>query len=238
MYIPCIIETYIVPLIPLCAAILVYFLGRSTYFRQKEYELITKRYLEEGIDAISNNVDRSLALFRHNWWISTVILKNFRDLGKDIRPDLYKQPFIEPDPSLFEVWRDYRLKDILDDDIFNRVHQSLDAFIRSSYSFFMDDLCSMVRVTIEGGKELEVISSRETIVDEFLKKVIQLEKESHRFYVLLGELQVLSSLLQSERFSFSKIKTLRNRTEVKKIITTLKQHFAGTLSTTQGQPGA
>jgi hypothetical protein len=43
--------TYIKPVIPLFAVILAYILGKSAYFRQKEYELITKRYLEEGIDS-------------------------------------------------------------------------------------------------------------------------------------------------------------------------------------------
>ena len=167
----CIFETYIRPLIPIAAAILVYFLGKSAYFRQKEYELITKRYLEEGIDAISKNVDKSLALFRHNWWQSTVVLKHFRELGKDMRPELYQNPFIAPDPSLFEIWRDYRLLDIAGNDVFYRAHQSLDAFVRSTYAFFQDDLCSMVRVIIEGGKEIEVKATREQIFNKYVEEV-------------------------------------------------------------------
>lgn len=77
-----IFDTYVEPLVPLVAAALVYLFGRRAYFRQKEYELVTTRYLGEGIDAISKNVDRSLALFRHNWWQSTIVLISFKKVKK------------------------------------------------------------------------------------------------------------------------------------------------------------
>ena len=93
----CFFKIYIIPIIPVAVALIVYFLGKSTYFRQKEYEMITKIYLEEGLDSISKNVDSSLAIFRHNWWVSTVVLKHFRDLGKDMRKELYEQPYKKPD---------------------------------------------------------------------------------------------------------------------------------------------
>lgn len=226
------------PFVPLLAALLVYFLGKAAYFRQKEYELLTKRYLEEGLDAIAKNVDRTLALFRHNWWQSTVVLKHFRDLGKDMRPELYKALFTAPDPSLFEIWRDYRLNDVVGDDIFYRAHQSLDAFVLSSYAFFQDDLGSIVRVTIQGGKELEVKASREQMIAGFLREVEKLDEESKRYYVLLGELQAISALIQSERFSFKTLKSLRNRSEVKCSVATLRQLFPDALEVAEGKSGA
>ena len=200
--------------------------------------MVTTRYLVEGIDAISSNVDRSLALFRHNWWQSTVVLKHFRDLGKDIRPELYKNVFIPPDPSLYEVWRDYRLKDIVGDDIFNIAHQSLDAFVRSTYAFFQDDLGSMVRVAVEGGKELEVRATPEQMVSEYIKEIEKLDAKSYRYYILLGELQKFSSLIQTERFSFKKIKKLKDRKEVIDCVNNLKQQFPNESESAEAPPGA
>lgn len=217
-------------MIPIAAAILVYFFGKSLYFRQKEYELITKRYLEEGLDAISKNVDRSLATFRHNWWQSTVVLKNFKSLGKDMRPDLYNNLFIAPDPSLFEIWRDYRLLDLVGNNVYDRIHQNLDAFVRNAYTFFKDDLSSMVRVAIEGGKELELKATREQMYDIYLEEVKKLEKNSKRFYIFLGELQKISSWIQTERFDFKGLKRLRERDEVKNSIKILNELFADMFS--------
>ena len=229
MDVACFLKTYIQPWIPISAAVLAYFLGRSAYFRQKEYELITRRYLEEGLDAISKNVDRSLALFRHNWWQSTVVLKHFREQGKDMRKELYQNPFVAPDASLFDLWRDYRLNDIVVDDIFNRAHQSLDAFVRSSYAFFQDDLCAMVRITIEGGKELQVNASRNQVISKYLDEIKKLDEEAKRYYELLAELQKLTSIIQTERFSFRDLRKLRKRTEVIESIGNLKKLFQDTL---------
>lgn len=231
----CFLKTYIQPWVPIGAVILAYFLGRSAYFRQKEYELITRRYLDEGLDAISKNVDKSLAVFRHNWWQSTVVLKHFREQGKDMRKELYQNPFIAPDASLFDLWRDYRLNDIVGDDIFFRAHQSLDAFVRSSYAFFQDDLCAMVRLTIEGGKELEVNVSREQAITKYLDEIKKLDGEVSRYYLLLGELQELASIIQTERFSFQELKELRKRPQVIKTIGNLKKWFRDTLEVDETQ---
>lgn len=225
----CFFKIYLVPLIPVAVAIIVYLLGKSAYFRQKEYEMITKRYLEEGLDSISKNVDSSLAIFRHNWWLSTVVLKHFRDLGKDMRTELYKQPYKEPDVTHFEIWRDYRLKDIVGDDICYRAHQSLDAFVKTTYAFFQDDLGTMVRVTLEGGKELEAKVTREEMITEYLLLIEKLDRESHRYYILLGVLQELTTMIQTERFSFDNLHELQSRENVKKAIEKLRIHFADTL---------
>lgn len=221
------LTSYVAPLIPIIVALAVYFFGKSAYFRQKEYELITKRYLEEGVDAISKDVDRSLASFRHNWWLSTVVLKHFRELGKDIRPELL-DPYIIPDTSLFELWRDYRLIELFRDDICFKVHQSLDAFVRTSYAFFQDDLGSMVRLSVKSGNEIEVTASleqREQIVDRYFIEVEKLNQKAKRYYALLVELQNVSSLIQTERFSFKKLKKLYARSEIKRAIRVLKDLF-------------
>ena len=222
--------TFLKPLVPLAAVLLAYFLGKSAYFRQKEYELITKRYLEEGLDSISKNVDSSLAIIRHNWWHCLFVLKSFRDLGRDMRQELYKEGLIEPEPSNFELWRDYRLKHIVGDDIFNQVHQLLDSFVKSSYSFFRDDMCNGIRVTLEGGKELEVTATRKEIYDEMLKEVIKVDKKAQKFYVLLAELQNISTVIQTKRFSFNSLKGLKEHPIVKNAVSNLKNTFKDDLN--------
>jgi hypothetical protein len=109
----CFLKTYVQAWIPLAAILLAFVLGRFAYFRQKEYELITRRYLDEGLDTISESVDKSLAIFRHNWNQSLVVLKHFRELGKNIRKELYQTSFLPPDQGALEVWREYQLLDVI-----------------------------------------------------------------------------------------------------------------------------
>ena len=44
------------PGIPLVALLLAYLLGKDAYFQQKEYEIIAAKYLDEGIDLLTQQV--------------------------------------------------------------------------------------------------------------------------------------------------------------------------------------
>jgi hypothetical protein len=213
------------PLISLSGVFIVYWLGRFTYFRQKEYELITERYLKQGLDRITDQVERSLGVFRHNWARSLTIVKMFRDCGKDINPSLYRGGFIEPDHTLYEVWVDYRIRDLLGDDVVNLARQSLEDFIRNTYAFFSEDLCTMVRLSVEDGKELEVKSDRKKIVEIYFLNLKRLDEESKKFFELLGQLQRITSILQTQRFNFKGFRAIRKNPEVAKSVAILRGAF-------------
>jgi len=231
----CLFLTYVKPLIPIAAVLVAFWLGRSAYFRQKEYELITERYLRDGIDRVSAQVERSIAIFRHNWAHSLTIVKLFRDAGKDMNKELYKTGFINPETEMFEFWPDYRVKDLIGDDIINETRQSLDAFVRNSYAFFKEDLCTAVRLSVEGGEQLKITSGRDEIIKGYFSELDRLNAESNRYYVLLGELQKLASVLQPERFSFKKIRAFRHTKLVTESVKTLKGVFAGDVAQTNSE---
>lgn len=147
-----------------------------------------------------------------------------------MRPELYKEGLIAPEPSNFELWKNYRLKDIVGDDIFHNVHQLIDAFVKSSYAFFRDDLCNGIRVTLEGGQELEVVASRKEIFDEMLKKLLEIDKDASKYYEFLGELQNISKILQTNRFSFSSLKIIKDHSVVKNAVTHLQNTFEDKLA--------
>jgi hypothetical protein len=220
-----IFSSYVIPLIPLILVLVGYGLGKSAYFRQKEYELITERYLRQGLDRITDQVERSLGVFRHNWARSLTVVKMFRDCGKDMNPSLYRGGFIEPDPTLYEVWVDYRIRDLIGDDVVNLARQHLEAFTRNTYAFFSEDLCTAVRLGIEGGKELSVKSHREKIVESYFSSLDRLDEESKQFHVLLGELQHITSVLQTQRFSFKRFGEIRKNPVVVKSVETLRSAF-------------
>ena len=220
-----IFSTYVIPLIPLVVVLAGYGLGKSAYFRQKEYELITERYLRQGLDRITDQVERSLGVFRHNWARSLTVVKMFRDCGKDMNPSLYTGGFIEPDPTLYEVWVDYRIRDLIGDDFVNLARQHLEAFIRNTYAFFSEELCTAVRLRIEGRKELSVKSDREKIAESYFSTLDRFDKESKQFHVLLGELQHITSVLQTQRFSFKRFGAIRKRPVVVKSVETLRSTF-------------
>ena len=167
-------NTYILPLSPFGAALLAYFLAKAAYYRQKEYELITERYLVQGLDRASIQTDKCLSIFRHNWAKSLTLLRLFRDAGKDIPLDLYRKGFIEPDPSIFELRVDYRLRDLTGNDIFNHARQLLEAFVHTSYDFITHDLCTIIALYSEEGKELTVKAEPAKIVEKYMYEIKKL----------------------------------------------------------------
>ena len=48
-------------------AFLAYLLGLCAYHKQKEYELVRRRYLDEGLDAYAEDVEHALSVLRQNW---------------------------------------------------------------------------------------------------------------------------------------------------------------------------
>jgi hypothetical protein len=218
---------YISPWIPLIAAIvasvIVWWLGSCTYLRHKEYELIAKRYLDEGIDAIIKNIEQSLSVFRQNWWQSLIIIRNFQNLGQDMRPELYKKPFIQTESSSFEIWRHHRLIEIVGDKVFYEAHQLLEALVSKSYEFFQDDLISTIRVAIEGGKENEIIATRDRIIPEYTHKIKEWNKTAECFYVLTTMLQKIAFHIEKKRFLIKDIEKYSKDSEIKSCVISLKE---------------
>ena len=53
--------------VALIVALLVAQFGLTIYFRQKEHELVQKRYLEGCIDVLAGELEIAFGAFRHNW---------------------------------------------------------------------------------------------------------------------------------------------------------------------------
>jgi len=219
------LEEYWDKFVPLAIVVLAYLFARAAYFRQKEYELVVRRYLNECLDEISASVDKALALYRHNWWQGTVVLKHFRDLGPDMRKDLYQNVFIEPSPYQYKISCFYRLEDLVGGDVFDIAQQYLDAFTREAYAFFQDDLSQAVRLFIKGSKTINFKATKEELISTYEEQILRLDSKVKRFYVYLHELQNLASIVQTKRFTFKSIKKIQNQKDVEEIVNRMREAF-------------
>lgn len=205
-------------------------LGLWAYFRQKEYELVRQRYLDEGIDVLIHHVETALSIFQFNFTHALLVLKTFRDLGADMPSRLYDSGFQDLDRVTMVPTRNYLLEKLVGDDVCYKIHQLMMVFVHDANNFFMNDLCSMLRVKINGGREIGVKATREEIVEIYLKNCIDYEKQAHRFWILLGNLQNIAISFEKERFTFKKLGVFRNNPSVLKSLTVLKEQFADDLN--------
>ena len=212
------------------ASIVAPLIGLQIFYRQREYELVRQRYLDEGLDVISGNVEYAQSVFRHNWARSLELIKQFRDAGKDTATDLYSSGFVSIDPNRFDISKNYILRELVGDDIYSKVHELLFAFVNGANSYFMNDLCHVVKMYVEGTKELTIKATNKEIAEKYTQYSVDKDKEIRKYYSLLGELRLLSAILVREKFTFKDINNFKTKPEVKESIKRLTAEFENDLS--------
>lgn len=209
--------------IALITAIITTYVGIKIFYKQKEYEAVRHRYLEECVDLLCSNIDYMLGIFRNNWVKSLQLLQQFRDAGLAMKKEDYVSPFIPLDYELFTITPFYRLKTLLDDNIFWEMTQLLYAFIEKSYALFERDMLKAISYYIESN---ESDTNTKDISNVYFPVLQSIEKESHKFYNILTYLLKISSLFEKEKFSFKQLGSFKERQDVKKIINGMYDHFS------------
>jgi hypothetical protein len=207
---------------PIFAALIAYYIGMKVYFKQKEYDIVRQRYLDQSLDILCANVDNMLVVFRSNWAQSLWICQLFRDAGKNLGKEYYTSKFQKFDHSLFTLTPFFRLRLLIDDQIFWEATQELVAFVEKTTSFFENDLLTAIKVYIDS----DIIKvDHKTIYEEYVPSISDFEKESHKFYDLISGLLVLASVLEKEKFSYKGIHKFKMNDDVAKTVAKLKELF-------------
>ncbi|HEX5719508.1 MAG TPA: hypothetical protein VF179_25330 [Thermoanaerobaculia bacterium] len=206
----------------IAAALGAYYLGIRTYFRQKEYELVQKRYIDEGIDRVASEAEEALSVFRHNWSQSLFALKLFRDVGPKLASEHCEKTLLPLEHTSLEVGPVYRLKALVGDDIFWEMHQLLVSSVTEANFFFMRDLGGTLKAGAEG-QPLKV--TREEAFNTLHQECMRLKQDVEPYYTLVGTLQNISRALEEEKFSFKSIRDFKNTEVVKQAIMELRTEF-------------
>lgn len=207
---------------PIIIVLFASYVGLIVYYKQKEYELVRQRYLNQCLDLLCLNVDNMLSVFRSNWAQSLWIIQLFRDAGKNLNSEYYERKFKKLDHTLFTLSPFYRLNYLIDDQIFWHATQDLVAFIETTTSFFENDLLTMIKHYI---KTDSIKENSKTLFEEYLKRIDEFEKNSHKYYGIISGLLTLSSILEKENFSFKNIQEFKNKKEVLEVVEKLKTNF-------------
>jgi hypothetical protein len=150
-------------------------------------------------------------------------------MGKDIPKDLCRGKFIRPDQNAMTSTRHYVLQQLVRDSIFYEVSQLFMVFLHDTTNTFENDLCAAVSLYVEGGKEIHMPADRVKIVEPYLQKFKKFDEEAHQYWILLGQLQTLSLIMERGNFTFRSIDRFHRLPEVKKVIKTLRDQFKSEL---------
>jgi hypothetical protein len=199
------------------------------FFRQKEYEIVRSRYLENGIDIIVQQAERTLQIFQFNWARALMVLKAFRDMGKDTPKELYTSAFLQIDSASLESSRHYLIKELVGDKIFFEAHQGLLAFMQNADYIFRYDLSTTIRLCIEGGQEIEIKATREQIYDSFFQQLKKLNLDANKYWIMLGLLNEIAIIFERQKFAFGSIGRFKETKEIRDILQNVRNEFRETL---------
>ena len=130
----------------LLAAYVVYRLGLSSYFRQKEYEHVRSRYLDHGFDALTAEVEYALSVYRTNWALVLRYTKLYRDIQQPLDVSDFFHQFREFDQQRFRLVPAHRLKSLLQEDTIWNAYQRVIAFVNSTNDTIKADFGVALRV--------------------------------------------------------------------------------------------
>jgi putative NIF3 family GTP cyclohydrolase 1 type 2 len=205
-----------------------YLFGLRSFAKKNQHEQIVHRYLEQGVDLLSANIDHALHTFNQNFAHALGLLKEFRDterVGVPLRKESKDKMFLTYDTRAFSIIPFYKIKSLVGDDIFWTATQNLFAFVDTAHDFFERDLKLAIDTYCTDRQKVNVDS--EKLVDSYLKKVRELMDESHAYYSILMELQNIALILETDTsLTFGKLENLKCDKKIQEVVTRLKNHFS------------
>ena len=207
------------------AALIAVGAGIWAFYRQREYELVQKRYLEEGLDVIISTAENALFTYHHNWARCLELLKSFRDV-EAMKPEELDVGFLQLPADRFALTANYRVNQIVNSGTVWRVFQLIIAFAQNACSVARDEIPAALKLKLTTD---QIQASRKEMFDEAAKVLKELDKKSHHFYVFFGQLQDISMLFEEQKFALKNIRALRTHPTVVGAIAKLEKEYADDL---------
>ena len=169
----------------------------------------------------------SLNTFHHNWARCLELLKSFRDVDT-IKPEELDVGFLQLPADRFALTANYRVNQIIDSPVVWQAFQLLISFAQGA--------CSVVRYEIPAALKLklttnQIPASRQEVVDEAIEVLEDLDTQSHRFHLFIGQLQDISILLEEQKFALKDIRALRKHPVVISALEKLEKEYGSDLKT-------
>ena len=206
--------------------------GMLVYFRQKEFELVKQRYLDEGLDVLIGAAEEMLNIFHHNWARALEILKLFRD-SPTFDPEELDRGFIDLPPSRWALTAHYRVNALVGDTSVWKVFQVLMAFCQHGSATAKFELPDGIRSVMTSGCGLtraeltsnSVKASKAELVGKAFELLSILDKDAEKHHIFVEQMQRISSVLETRRFRFKAIRKFRKDDAVKQALAGIKAAF-------------
>lgn len=199
-------------------------IGLYAYFRQKEYELMKQRYLEQGLDVVAGAVESLLGIVSHNYARALQLCKQYRENGAGIDPAELSRGFFDLDTSNFHQTAHYRLSSLLNDQVVWNTFQSVMVYASTTNVLLTQEIPEAIRKLAaipEGTRD------RQADTEEMMKSIREKHDEQFMFSEFTHSLHVLSLLLEKTRLSRKSIAKFSLQPDVSGVVQKMRVAYPG-----------
>jgi len=206
----------------LIVALLVAFFGLRTYFRQKEYEIVKQRYLEQSLDILCGDLEAVASAFSHNWARCLQIVKAYRDIPTTLDVSETSRGFVSLDSTCFNRVAHHRLQLLVGSDVFWSVYQLALSRHTSLNSVVTEEIPNAIRAQLMDTS----LANHKELVEAATDELEPMMKKSDNFAPLSQALYQVSAILERERLNFRKVRRFAKRKDVMRVIADLGSYYA------------
>ncbi len=197
-------------------------IGIHYYYKQKEYELVKNRYLENSLDVILSELENGLGLTNHNYARVLNVIKAYRDQGDNFDIAELDKGFLDFNSTEFKLVAHHRLQLLTGSQIFWSTYQLALAYITNANSLLTKEIVDTIRLKITTDK---INVEAEEMIEKMFLAAKQEHEDGYRFSELVHQIQLVSDVLEREPMTFKQVEKFRNKKTVKSVISMLEREY-------------
>ncbi len=172
---------------------------------------------------MSEELQRSLTRFNHNWARCLNIIKAYRDWEEDFDLSELEKDFKPFESGNLSLTANYRIYTVTRTHEFWMVYQAALSFLDTADSKVVKE----IPAAIAGRLKTERLNNatHAEVAEECFTQAKKLQDESHRFYELAGALQDVAYTLERERLRFKDLENLGNNENIASAVARLREKF-------------
>ncbi len=214
-------ELLIATLFPLLTVYVVYRLGLRAYFKQKEFENVRNRYLENGVELVITQIDYILGIQRHNWELMLRTTRQYREQESQVSMEDFFNQFREVNQDNFQLGPIYKTQTLLNDDVLWRAYQAAFAFVSSTNIEIKSDFAGTLNNLLNSPHNADKLG----FIQQVEEQAKQNNLKANNFYLILDPLHKLSEIVEDGKHTFKSIHTIHKTKKIKQIVSELLKLF-------------
>lgn len=207
---------------------LAYF-GLRIYFRQKEYEIVKQRYLDQSLDVVAGELDEITSVLLNNWARSLELVKELRDAPGNFEKSHLEQGFLPLRGSNFNHTAHHRLKTLIKSQIIWSCYQLALSRHMTLNAIAAKEIPHAISEFVSG--RLHNTTSNE-ITEAAFEQLQPMINQSNEFALLQDAIQRIAWHFERSRLSFKDVEKFAELDSIRKIAKELEAHYTPMLQAT------